>query len=42
MTDTMFEFSKTAKVNGTTLAYCEQGEGAPVLFVHGGTADLRV
>lgn len=42
MTDTMFELSKTAKVNGTTLAYCEQGEGAPVLFVHGGPADLRV
>ena len=42
MTDTMFDLSKTAKVNGTTLAYCEQGEGAPVFFVHGGTADLRV
>ena len=42
MTDAMFELTKTAKVNGTTLAYCEHGEGPPVLFVHGGTADLRV
>lgn len=42
MTGGMFESAKTAKVNGTTLAYCEQGEGAPVVFVHGGTSDLRV
>jgi pimeloyl-ACP methyl ester carboxylesterase len=42
MTSAMFEAARTAKVNGTTLAYCEQGEGEPVLFVHGGTADLRV
>jgi non-heme chloroperoxidase len=42
MTDVMFELARTAKVNGTTLAYCEQGNGAPVVFVRGGTADLRV
>ncbi len=30
-----------AKVNGTTLAYREQGEGAPVVFVHGAISDLR-
>jgi len=30
-----------AKVNGTTLAYREQGEGAPVVFVHGALSDLR-
>ncbi len=42
MTSATFENVKVAKVNGTTLAYCEQGEGEPVLFVHGGTADLRV
>jgi len=38
----MLDHSKTAKVNGTTLAYCEQGEGEPVLFVHGGVSDLRI
>jgi pimeloyl-ACP methyl ester carboxylesterase len=38
----MFESARTATVNGTTLAYCERGEGAPVVFVHGGTSDLRV
>jgi pimeloyl-ACP methyl ester carboxylesterase len=42
MTDSMLELARTARVGGTTLAYCEQGEGAPVVFVHGGTADLRV
>lgn len=42
MMDAMFELAKTAKVNGTMLAYYEHGEGAPVVFVHGGTADLRV
>lgn len=42
MTGAMFESAKAASVNGTTLAYCEQGEGAPVVFVHGGTSDLRV
>jgi non-heme chloroperoxidase len=42
MTSAAFESTRTANVNGTTLAYCEQGEGEPVLFVHGGTADLRV
>lgn len=28
-------------INGTTLAYVEQGRGQPVVFVHGGSADLR-
>ena len=41
MTSATFENVKVAKVNGTTLAYCEQGEGEPVLFVHGAVADLR-
>ncbi len=41
MTSTAFGATKTAKVNGTTLAYREQGEGEPVLFVHGGISDLR-
>jgi pimeloyl-ACP methyl ester carboxylesterase len=42
MTSAPFENAKRAKVNGTTLAYCEQGEGDPVLFVHGGVSDLRI
>ncbi len=29
------------KVNGTKLAYIEQGEGQPVVFLHGGLCDLR-
>jgi pimeloyl-ACP methyl ester carboxylesterase len=41
MTTNAFEGIKTAKVNGTTLAYREQGEGEPVVFVHGGISDLR-
>jgi pimeloyl-ACP methyl ester carboxylesterase len=41
MTSTGFEDVKTAKVNGTTLAYREQGEGEPVVFLHGGIMDLR-
>ena len=41
MTSTGFEGAKTAKVNGTTLAYREEGEGEPVVFVHGGESDLR-
>jgi pimeloyl-ACP methyl ester carboxylesterase len=32
---------KTATVNGATLAYREEGEGDPVVFVHGGLSDLR-
>ncbi len=31
MTSTGFEDAKTAKVNGTTLAYREEGEGEPVV-----------
>lgn len=30
------------EVNRTSLAYAEHGTGQPVVFVHGGTADLRV
>ncbi len=41
MTSTGLEDAKTAKVNGTTLAYREEGEGEPVVFVHGGLSDLR-
>ena len=32
----------TATVNGVDLAYVEQGQGEPVLFVHGGSGDYRV
>jgi pimeloyl-ACP methyl ester carboxylesterase len=42
MTIDPFEGVKRAKVNGTTLAYREQGEGEPVVFLHGGISDLRV
>ena len=42
MTSSTFGATKTATVNGTTLAYREQGEGEPVVFVHGGISDLRV
>ena len=31
----------TATVNGIDLAYIEQGQGEPVLFVHGGAGDYR-
>ena len=41
MTSTAFGATKTATVNGTTLAYREEGEGEPVVFVHGGESDLR-
>jgi len=41
MTGTTFGATKTATVNGTTLAYREQGEGEPVVFVHGTASDLR-
>jgi pimeloyl-ACP methyl ester carboxylesterase len=41
MTSNAFEGVKTAKVNGTMLAYCEQGVGEPVVFVHGALSDLR-
>jgi pimeloyl-ACP methyl ester carboxylesterase len=40
-TVTSFEGVRTATVNGAALAYREQGEGAPVVFVHGSTDDLR-
>lgn len=38
---TAFGATKTATVNGTTLAYREQGDGDPVVFVHGHISDLR-
>ena len=41
MTSTAFGAIKTAKVNGTTLAYREAGDGEPVVFVHGAISDLR-
>jgi pimeloyl-ACP methyl ester carboxylesterase len=42
MNSAIFANARTAKVNGTSLAYCEQGDGEPVLFVHGGVSDLRI
>ena len=36
-----FEGVRTASVNGAALAYREQGEGEPVVFVHGSADDLR-
>jgi pimeloyl-ACP methyl ester carboxylesterase len=41
MTSTAFGATKTVMVNGTTLAYREQGQGEPVVFVHGALSDLR-
>lgn len=32
----------TVAINGTDLAYIEQGRGEPVVFVHGGMGDYRV
>ena len=32
---------RTAAVEGATLAYREQGDGEPVVFVHGSSSDLR-
>lgn len=42
MTSATFEGVRTAKVDGTTLAYREEGEGEPVVFVHGTLSDMRV
>jgi pimeloyl-ACP methyl ester carboxylesterase len=36
-----FEAVQAVDVNGVTLAYREQGEGEPVVFVHGSVSDLR-
>jgi pimeloyl-ACP methyl ester carboxylesterase len=33
--------SETARINGTDLAYIEEGSGQPVVFVHGGVGDYR-
>jgi pimeloyl-ACP methyl ester carboxylesterase len=41
MPSNAFEDIKTANVNGTSLAYREEGEGGPVVFVHGALSDLR-
>jgi pimeloyl-ACP methyl ester carboxylesterase len=41
MSTTDFEDTKTATVNGATLAYREVGRGEPVVFVHGTASDLR-
>ena len=40
-TTSSFEGVRTADVNGAALAYREQGEGKPVVFVHGSADDLR-
>ena len=42
MTSVEFENAKTVDVNGTTLAYCELGEGEPVIFAHGALSDQRI
>ena len=39
--DELLEAAKTADVNGSALAYLEQGQGEPVVFVHGSASDLR-
>jgi pimeloyl-ACP methyl ester carboxylesterase len=36
------ESLKRIRVNGTELAYVEQGRGQPVVFVHGGFVDLTI
>jgi len=36
-----FDGVRTADVNGAAIAYREQGEGEPVVFVHGSADDLR-
>jgi pimeloyl-ACP methyl ester carboxylesterase len=41
VTDTGFEAVRTAAVEGTRLAYREEGAGEAVVFVHGGLSDLR-
>jgi pimeloyl-ACP methyl ester carboxylesterase len=40
-TISLIEDIRTADVNGAALAYREQGEGEPVVFVHGSASDLR-
>ncbi len=42
MTSLTLNSSKTVEVNGTPLAYCEQGEGQTVIFIHGTAGDLRI
>lgn len=37
----VFDALRVARVQGTSLAYREQGEGDPVVFVHGTASDLR-
>ena len=33
--------AETTTINGTELAYIEQGRGQPVVLVHGGFGDYR-
>jgi pimeloyl-ACP methyl ester carboxylesterase len=40
-TTSPFEGVRTVNVNGAELAYREQGQGIPVVFVHGSASDLR-
>ncbi len=42
MTSSEFGQIQTAEVNGTSLAYREEGQGEPVVFVHGTASDLRI
>jgi len=41
-TTTMADEIKRISVNGYELAYVEQGQGEPVVFVHGGLQDYRM
>src|SRR5688500_16485333 len=36
-----FEAVRAADIHGVTLAYREQGEGDPVVLVHGSASDMR-
>ena len=40
-TEVGFANMRTVDVDGTALAYREQGEGRPVVFVHGSSSDVR-
>jgi pimeloyl-ACP methyl ester carboxylesterase len=41
MKDGAFEPTRTALVNGASLAYRERGEGEPLVLVHGSASDMR-
>ena len=41
MTTAVFDRLQTAEVGGAALAYLDEGEGEPVVLVHGTASDLR-